>query len=87
MKISKKELIKIFDNVSKENGFIDFPEFHDLKEDILEMSKTNEVFITREEFQNKTREIMDTFNDKDKSTFMKIVILAYLDNKIFDKKS
>lgn len=84
MKIKKTKLKEIFDTTSKEKGFVDFKEYHSLLDDILNMSKTDEVFITREEFQDKTSKIMDTFDDSDKSTFFKIVILAYLDNKIFN---
>lgn len=84
MIIKKSKLEEIFDTTSKENGFVDFKEYHSLLDDILNMSKTDEVFITREEFQDKTSKIMDTFDNSDKSTFMKIVILAYLDNKIFN---
>lgn len=87
MKIEKTKLKEIFDKVSNENGYIDFPEYHTLLEDILNMSKTEEVFITREQFQEMTRNIMDTFKDTDMTTFMKIVILAYLDSNIFSKKS
>lgn len=84
MIIKKTKLKEIFDRTSKEEGFIDFKEYHSLLDDIVNMSKTDEVFITREEFQDKTSKIMDTFDDSDKSTFSKIVVLAYLDNKIFN---
>lgn len=84
MKIKKTKLKEIFDTTSKEEGFIDFKEYHSLLDEILSMSKTDEVYITREEFQDKTSKIMDNFDDSDKSTFFKIVILAYLDNKIFN---
>ena len=84
MIIKKSKLQEIFDTTSKEESFVDFKEYHSLLDDLLNMSKTDEVFITREEFQDKTSKIMDTFDDSDKSTFMKIVVLAYLDNKIFN---
>lgn len=84
MIIRKSKLEEIFDTTSKEKGFVDFKEYHSLLDDILNMSKTDEVYITRECFQEKTSKIMDSFDDSDKSTFFKIVILAYLDSKIFN---
>ena len=84
MIIRKTKLKEIFDTTSKEKGFVDFKEYHSLLDDILNMSKTDEVYITRECFQEKTSKIMDSFDDSDKSTFLKIVILAYLDSKIFN---
>ena len=84
MIIKKSKLEEIFNTTSKEEGFIDFKEYHSLLDEILSMSKTDEVYITREYFQEKTSKIMDNFDDSDKSTFFKIVILAYLDSKIFN---
>lgn len=87
MIIKKTKIKEIFDNISKEKGFIDFEEFHNLLDDILNMSKTDNVYITREMYQEKANKIMDRFDDKDKSTFMKIMILAYVDMKLFTKES
>lgn len=87
MIIKKTKIKEIFDNITKEKGFIDFEEFHNLLDDILSMSKTDNVYITREMYQEKANKIMDKFDDKDKSTFMKIMILAYVDMKLFTKES
>lgn len=87
MIIKKTKIKEIFDNITKEKGFIDFEEFHNLLDDILNMSKTDNVYITREMYQEKANKIMDKFDDKDKSTFMKIMILAYVDMKLFTKES
>lgn len=84
MKIKKEVLKSIFNDITKESGYIDFKEYHSLLDEILSMSKTDEVYITREYFQEKTSKIMDSFDDSDKATFLKIVVLAYLDNKIFN---
>ena len=87
MIIKKTKIKEIFDNITKEKGFINFEEFHNLLDDILSMSKTDNVYITREMYQEKANKIMDRFDDKDKSTFMKIMILAYIDMKLFTKES
>lgn len=83
MIISKDKLKKIFDEVKHEKGFINFKEYKELLNKLLEMSKTDKIFITRCEFQEMTEAIMNNFDNNDKNTFMKICTLAYLDMKIF----
>ena len=84
MIISKDKLKKIFDEVKQEKGFINFKEYKELLNKLLEMSKTDKIFITRCEFQEMTEAIMNNFDNNDKNTFMKICTLAYLDMKIFN---
>lgn len=83
MIITKDKLKKIFDELRHEKGFINFKEYRELLNRLLEMSKTDKIFITRSEFQAMTDEIMNNFDNNDKNTFTKICILAYLDMKIF----
>ena len=84
MRFEKNRLIEIWNEISNEESFIYFPEYDDLLNDIIRKDDKDYVIITREKFQEMTNEIMLSFREDDKETFQKIVILAFLDNKIFN---
>ena len=84
MRFEKNRLIQIWNEISNEESFIYFPEYDDLFNDIIRKDDKDYVVITREKFQEMTNEIMLSFKEDDKETFQKIVILAFLDNKIFN---